>query len=85
MTQMDFKDITAANMKNTVVTLTKMLISLMMQIMIGLGDLEPLVRGPAVVMRPHTAPQSHVKVRIIIQLIQDHISIFRLECMKWTQ
>ena len=35
-----------------------------MQIMIGLGDLEPLVRAPAVVMHPHTAPQSYVKVRI---------------------
>ena len=40
-----------------------------MQIMIGIGDLEPLVRAPAVVMRPHTAPQSHVKVRIIRQMI----------------
>ena len=58
-----------------------------MQIMIGLDNLEPLVRAPAVVMRPHTAPQSHVKVRIIQQIIQDHTSmnLFQFEYKKWTQ
>ena len=71
MTSMGFKDITAADMKNTVVTLTQcyMMGLIMGYRMIGIGDLEPLVRAPAAVMRPPTAPQSHVKVRILQQNI----------------
>ena len=69
MTQMDMKDITVSNMKNTVVTLTFSGWVIIMQEMIGIGGLEPLVRAPAVVLRPHTAPQSHAKVRIIRQII----------------
>ena len=55
--------------------------------MIGIGGLEPLVRAPAVVLRPHTAPQSHAKVRIIRQTIFDRISIVTHNCvieMKFT-
>ena len=69
MTQMDMKDITVSNMKNTVVTLTFSGWVIMVQEMIGIGGLEPLARAPAVVLRPHTAPQSHAKVRIIRQII----------------
>ena len=69
MTQMDMKDTTVANMKNIVVTLTFSGWVIMVQEMIGIGGLEPLARAPAVVLRPHTARQSHAKVRIIRQLI----------------
>ena len=69
MTQMDMKDIPVSNMKNTVVTLTFSGWVIIMQEMIGIGGLEPLARAPAVVLRPHTAPQSHAKVRIIRQII----------------
>ena len=69
MTQMDMKDITVANMKNIVVTLTFNGWVIMVQEMIGIGGSEQLARVPAVVMRPHTAPQSRVKVSIIRQLI----------------
>ena len=69
MTQMDMKDITVSNMKNTVVTLTFSGWVIIMQEMIGIGGLEPLARALAVVLRPHTAPQSHAKVRIIRQII----------------
>ena len=69
MTQMDMKDITVANMKNTVVTLTFSGWVIMVQEMIGIGGSEQLARAPAVVMRPHTAPQSHAGVRIIRQII----------------
>ena len=48
MTSMDFKDTTAANMKNTVVTLTKV---------IGIGNLELLAKVPVAVMSLHTAAQ----------------------------
>ena len=69
MTQMDMKDITVSNMKNTVVTLTFSGWVIIMQEMIGIGGLEQLASTPAVVLRPHTAPQSHAKVRIIRQII----------------
>ena len=65
MTQMDMMDITAANMKNTVMTLTE---RILVWVMIGIGISEPLARAPAVNMRPHTAPQSPVKVRVIRQI-----------------
>ena len=68
MTQTDMKDMTVANMKNIVVTLTFNGWVIIMQEMIGIGGLEPLARAPAVVLRPHTAPQSHVKVRVIRKL-----------------
>ena len=68
MTQMDMKDITVANLKNTVVILIFNGWVIIILEMIGIGGLEPLVRAPAVVLRPHTAPQSHVKVRIIRQI-----------------
>ena len=44
----------APNIKNTVVTLTEV---------IGIGNLELLVKVPVAVMRLHTAPKSHVQVR----------------------
>ena len=84
MTQMDMKDMTVANMKNTVVTLTFSGWVIIMQEMIGTGGLEPLARAPAVVLRPHTAPQSHAKVRIIRQTIFDRISISCVIEMKFT-
>ena len=56
MTFMDIVDMAAPNMKNTVVTLTKES---------GIGNLELLVRVPVVVMHPHTAPLSYVKVRVL--------------------
>ena len=43
--------------------------------MIGTGHLEPLAREPVVGMHPHTAPQSHVKVRVVREINQDSISI----------
>ena len=57
MTQTDMKDMTVANMKNIVVTLTFNGWVIIMQEMIGIGGLEPLVRAPAVVTHPHTAMQ----------------------------
>ena len=69
MTQMDMKDMTVANMKNIVGTLTFNGWVIIMQEMIGIGGLEPLARAPAVVMRPHTAALSRAKVRIIRQII----------------
>ena len=51
MTQTDTMDMTAAYMTNTAAILT---------LVIGFGNLEPLARAPVVVMRPHTAPKSHV-------------------------
>ena len=63
------KDMTVANMKNIVVTLTFNGWVIMVQEMIGIGGLEPLAREPVVGMHPHTAPQSHVKVRILQQNI----------------
>ena len=56
MTFMDIVDMAAPNMKNTVVTHTKGS---------GIGSLELLVRVPVVVMHPHTAPLSYVKVRVL--------------------
>ena len=44
----------APNIKNTVVTLTEV---------IGIGNLELLVKVPVAVMRLPTAPKSHVQVR----------------------
>ena len=70
MTQMDMKDITVANMKNIVVTLTFNGWVIMVQEMIGIGGSEQLARAPAVVMRPPTALQSHVKVRISRQIFK---------------
>ena len=54
MTYMDIVDMVAPNIKNTVVTLTQV---------IGIGNLELLVKVPVAVMRLHTAPKSHVQVR----------------------
>ena len=54
MTYMDIVDMVAPNIKNTVVTLTEV---------IGIGNLELLVKVPVAVMRLHTAPKSHVQVR----------------------
>ena len=48
MTDMDIVDMAAPNMKNTVVTLTKV---------IGIGNLELLAKVPVAVMRLHTAAQ----------------------------
>ena len=63
---MDMMDITAANMKNTVVTLTNVItVRTLTWLTIGIGDLEPPVRALAAVTRPHTAPQLHVKVRAV--------------------
>ena len=77
MTQMDSMDITAANMKNTVMTLIE---GNLAWDMIGIDHLEPLAREPVVSMRPHTAPQSHAKVRIIrtIKINQYPISMKHL-------
>ena len=54
MTYMDIVDMVAPNIKNTVVTLTQV---------IGIGNLELLVKVPVAVMRLHTAPKSNVQVR----------------------
>ena len=55
MTYMDIVDMVALNIKNTVVTLTEV---------IGIENLELLAKAPVAVMRLHTAPKSHVQVRI---------------------
>ena len=51
MIKTDTMDMTAAYITNTAVILTQV---------IGIGNSELLVRAPVVVMRPHTAPTSHV-------------------------
>ena len=55
MTYLDIVDMAAPNMKNTAVTLTKV---------IGIGNLELLAKVPVAVMLLHTATRSHVQVRI---------------------
>ena len=66
MTYMDIVDIVAPNIKNTVVTLTEV---------IGIGNLELLVKVPVAVMRLHTAPKSHVQVRTDKKLPLGHTKV----------
>ena len=63
---MDMMDITAANMKNIAVTLTNLItVRTITLLIIGIENLELLVRTRIAVMRPHTASQLHAKVRAI--------------------
>ena len=72
MTYLDIVDMSAPNMKNTVVTLTKV---------IGIGNLELLVKAPVAVMLLHTAPKSHVQVRTDKKWPLGHIKVL-LICEK---
>ena len=69
MTYMDIVDMVAPNIKNTVVTLTEV---------IGIGNLELLVKVPVAVMRLPTAPKSHVQVRTDKKWPLGHTKYFTL-------